>query len=89
MVTFDADMHDRGPRRVTIRRSKADQEGEGVTVAVLDVRRLKPVAHLKAWLGTTGIVDGPVFRPLWKERRVRDARLSDHSVAHIVQAGPQ
>jgi site-specific recombinase XerD len=28
-----------------------------------------------------------VFRPLWKGgRRVRDARLSDHAVARIVQA---
>ncbi len=107
--------------RVTIRRSKTDQEGEGAVVAVPEGRRLTPLAHLRAWLEAAGITEGAVFRPLWKgggrqgssgeaagkptggdgrhgsagpadgeptklHRRVRDARLSDHAVARIVQA---
>lgn len=72
--------------RVTIRRSKGDQEGEGATVAVPEGRRLKPVAHLKTWLEAAAITEGPVFRPFWKGGRVRSARLSDHAVARIVQA---
>ncbi len=36
--------------RVTIRRSKTDQEGAGATIAVPAGRRLKPVQHLDAWL---------------------------------------
>jgi len=89
--------------RVTIRRSKTDQEGAGAVVAVPDGRRLTPLRHLRAWLGAAGITEGPVFRPLWKGGgrpgssgparvrghggpRVRDARLSGHAVAHIVQA---
>ena len=72
--------------RVTIRRSKTDQEGEGATVAVPEGRRLTPLAHLRAWLEAAGISEGPVFRPLWKGGRVRPARLSDHAVARIVQA---
>jgi len=107
--------------RVTIRRSKTDQEGEGAVVAVPEGRRLTPLAHLRAWLEAAGITEGPVFRPLRKgggrqgssgeavekptrrggqqgsidpadgepttlHRRVRDARLSDHAVARIVQA---
>ena len=107
--------------RVTIRRSKTDQEGEGAVVAVPEGRRLTPLAHLRAWLAAARITEGAVFRPLWKgggrqgssgetdgeptggggqqgsvgpageeptklHRRVRDARLSDHAVARIVQA---
>jgi site-specific recombinase XerD len=74
--------------RVTIRRSKTDQEGEGQVVAVPEGRRLRPLVHLRAWLAASGIERGPLFRPLWKGgRRVRgDARLSDHAVARIVQA---
>jgi len=109
--------------RVTIRRSKTDQVGEGAVVAVPEGRRLTPLAHLRAWLEAAGITEGAVFRPLWKgggrqgssgeaagkltgvvgrhgsaepadgeptklHRRVRDARLSDHAVARIVQARP-
>ena len=56
-------------------------------MAVPEGRRLRPVAHLRAWLAASGIERGPLFRPLWKgSRRVRDARLSDHAVARIVQA---
>jgi len=106
--------------RVTIRRSKTDQEGEGAVVAVPEGRRLTPLAHLRAWLEAARITEGAVFRPLWKgggrqgssgeaagrptegsgrhgsagpadgeptklHRRVRDARLSDHAVARILQ----
>lgn len=72
--------------RVTIRRSKTDQDGTGAVVAVPEGRRLTPLAHLRAWLAAAGITEGAVFRPLWKGNRVRDARLSDHAVARIVQA---
>jgi len=72
--------------RVTIRRSKTDQDGEGAVVAVPEGRRLTPLAHLRAWLEAAAITEGPVFRPLWKGNRTRDARLSDHAVARIVQA---
>ncbi len=72
--------------RVTIRRSKTDQERAGAVVAVPEGRRLTPLTHLRAWLDGAGITEGAVFRPLWKGNRTRDARLSDHAVARIVQA---
>ena len=72
--------------RVTIRRSKTDQDSEGAVVAVPEGRRLTPLTHLRAWLEAAAITEGPVFRPLWKGNRTRDARLSDHAVARIVQA---
>ena len=72
--------------RVTIRSSKTDQEAQGAVVAVPEGRRLTPLAHLRAWLGAAAITEGPVFRPLRKGGRVRDARLSDDAVARIVKA---
>jgi integrase len=73
--------------RVTIRRSKTDQEGGGAVVAVPEGRYVRPLAHLRAWLSAAVIAEGPLFRPLWKSgARVRDARLSDHAVARILQA---
>ena len=72
--------------RVTIRRSKTDQDGIGAVVAVPEGRRLTPLAHLRVWLDAAGITEGAIFRPLWKGNRTREARLSDHAVARIVQA---
>jgi site-specific recombinase XerD len=72
--------------RAKIRRSKTDQEAEGAMVAVPEGRLLTPLAHLRAWLDAAGITEGAVFRPLWKGNRVRDARLSDHAVARVIQA---
>lgn len=44
--------------RVRITRSKTDQEGKGAVIAVPDGRRLRPVAHLFAWLERAGITEG-------------------------------
>jgi len=73
--------------RVTIRRSKTDQEGAGATIAVPAGRRLKPVGHLDAWLALAAIADGPLFRRLSQcGTRVLDVRMSDRSVAEVVKA---
>ena len=51
---------------VTIRRSKADQEGEGAIAAVTpDAMR-----HLRAWIDAAGIEGGPLFRSVLKGSRV-------------------
>ena len=50
--------------RLLIPRSKTDQTGEGVEVAVIRGVRLRPVAALQAWLAASGITTGPVFRPV-------------------------
>jgi site-specific recombinase XerD len=72
--------------RVTIRRSKTDQEGHGDVIAVPRGTIACPVAALKAWLEAAAITEGPVFRPIAKGRRVSDARLTDRSIAAIVKA---
>ena len=77
---------DRDGLRVTIRRSKTDQEGQGQTIAVPHGRHLRPVAAVKDWLASAGITDGPVFRSVSRSGRVRGAaRLTDQSVADIVK----
>lgn len=72
--------------RVTIRRSKTDQDGAGQEIAIPHGRHLRPVALVKEWLAAAGITEGPIFRPVGKGGRVRPLRLSAESVADIVKA---
>lgn len=73
--------------RVTIRRSKGDQEAVGATIAIPAGRRLKPVGHLDFWLERAAIAEGPLFRRLSQcGTRVLAECMSDRSVAEIVKA---
>jgi site-specific recombinase XerD len=71
--------------RVTIRRSKTDQEGQGVTIAIIKGGVYCPVRALKAWLDAAGISEGPVFRPVRKGGKVRSQRLTAKSVCDLVK----
>jgi site-specific recombinase XerC len=70
--------------RITIRRSKTDQEGVGQTIAIVRGSIACPVAALKAWLEAAGITTGPLFRSIRKGGKV-GARLTDQSVSDIVR----
>ena len=72
--------------RVTIRHSKTDQEGQGVTIAIARGDVACPVKALRGWLGAASIDAGPLFRPINKAGRVAEKRLTDRSVANIVKA---
>ncbi len=73
--------------RVTVRRSKTDQEGRGAVVAVPEGRQLRPVAALEAWLRAAGVTEGPVFRRLSRDgARATAEPMSDRAVARVVQA---
>ena len=72
--------------RVTIRRSKTDQEDMGATIAIIRGGACCPVKALRAWLDAAGISDGPIFRPVRKGGRVRDQRLTAKSVCNLVKA---
>ncbi|MCJ2099716.1 site-specific integrase, partial [Methylobacterium sp. E-046] len=50
--------------RVTVRRSKVDQEGRGFEKAIPHGRFVRPVALVREWLDAAGISAGPVFRPV-------------------------
>ena len=72
--------------RVVIRRSKADQEGEGAMVAIPHGDRLRPVAALDAWLAAARVAEGFVFRRIGRAGQVTDEPMSDRAVARLVQA---
>jgi len=71
---------------VTIRGSKADQERQGVTIAIARGDIACPVKALREWLDAAGIEAGPIFRPIDKAGTVRGSRLTDRSVANIIKA---
>jgi site-specific recombinase XerD len=72
--------------KIIIRRSKTDQEGHGVTIAIARGVTTCPVKAVKAWLLAAGIGDGALFRPVAKGGRLGAERLTDQSVCSIVQA---
>ncbi|MHC2087429.1 tyrosine-type recombinase/integrase [Methylobacterium sp. CM6244] len=71
--------------RVTIRRSKSDQDGEGAVLAIGRTgRETCPVAAYTGWLTASGIVEGAVFRGISRHGRIGE-RLSTDAVSEIVQ----
>ncbi len=72
---------------ITLRRSKTDQEGAGRKVGVPygGTPATCPVRAVRAWLDVAGIVEGPVFRSVTRHGHVGAERLSDRTVALIVQ----
>jgi site-specific recombinase XerD len=71
--------------RVTIRRSKTDQEGAGRVIAVARGEVHCPVAAVQEWLQAADITTGPVLRRVGKRGRVNNEALSDRSVAALVK----
>jgi integrase len=55
--------------RVTIRHSKTDQEGQGITIAIARGDVACPIKALREWLSAGGIEAGPLFRPINKAGR--------------------
>jgi integrase len=73
--------------RVTLRRSKTDQEGIGRTVGIpcSPNPSMCPVAAVRAWLGAAAIIGGPVFREVQGSGRVGQARLASRVVGTVVK----
>lgn len=72
--------------RVTIRKSKTDQTGEGATIAVCRGGACCPVKAIRAWLTAAGITEGPIFRPVGKGSKVKNTRLTAQTVCDLVKA---
>lgn len=77
--------------RITIRRSKTDQEGAGREIGIVRGRHplTDPVAALADWREAAGIEDGPIFREVDRGDRVGSARLSDRAVARIAKGAAE
>lgn len=74
--------------KVTIRRSKTDQEGRGHIVAVPYGAWLQtcPVRNLRAWLEASEVKDGPLFRTVTPDGMgVRPWALTDRQLANMVK----
>ncbi len=72
---------------VTIRRSKTDQEGAGRMVGIpygSDPHSC-PVRSFRAWLESSQIVEGPLFRPINRHGHIATAPLLPKAVALIVK----
>jgi len=71
---------------IHLRRSKTDQDGRGRKVAIPFARgAVCPVVALQEWLETSGISEGPIFRPVNRHGAIADAALSAQAVALVVK----
>ena len=72
--------------RVTIRKSKTDQEGLGATIAVAPGSIARPVDAVRVWIGAAGISEGALFRPVTRTGKISPRRLSARAIAELVKA---
>jgi site-specific recombinase XerD len=87
LVALDvADLEETEGMRVSIRRSKTDQEGKGEVIAIVRGSVNCPVKAVKNWLQAISITEGTMFRPVTRGGRVGNSRLTDKSVASIIKA---
>jgi integrase len=72
---------------VCLRRSKTDQGGAGRTVGIPYGSNLAtcPVRAWRAWLETSGITEGPAFRPVDRHGHIGATRLSPPAVALVLK----
>lgn len=72
---------------VTIRRSKTDQEAEGRKIGIPYGSNPDtcPIRSLQDWLEQTGIVEGPLFRPINRHGKMASTRLSAGAIAEVVK----
>jgi site-specific recombinase XerD len=73
--------------KITVRRSKTDQFGEGLTKGLpyFENKFYCPVVTLQKWLNISRITKGPLFRKISKGSRLSENRLSDQTVALIIK----
>tara|TARA_B100001559_G_scaffold307852_1_gene300463 strand:+ start:51 stop:1004 length:954 start_codon:yes stop_codon:yes gene_type:complete len=73
--------------KITIKRSKTDQFGEGMTKGLpyFTNEMYCPVKNLKDWLKLSKIKNGPIFRRFAKGSSLTKYRLTDQSVVLIIK----
>jgi site-specific recombinase XerD len=71
--------------RVTIRKSKTDQESKGAVVAICHGLIACPVAALKDWMAAANVTEGPLFRQVRRGGHVTANRLGGEAVRRVVK----
>ena len=73
--------------KITLRRSKTDQFGEGLIKGLpyFTNKKYCPVISLKNWLNLSKIKTGPIFRRFAKGSILTNHRLTDQSVVLIIK----
>ena len=73
--------------KITVRRSKTDQFGEGMIKGLpfFSNEKYCPVTNLKNWLILSKIKTGPIFRRFAKGSILTRHRLTDQSVVLIIK----
>ena len=73
--------------KITVKRSKTDQFGEGLTKGLpyFESKFYCPVTTLQKWINISKITKGPLFRKISKGSKLSENRLSDQTVALIIK----
>ena len=73
--------------KITVRRSKTDQFGEGSLKALpyFDNSQYCPVVSLQKWIEISKIKSGPLFRRFTKGLNLSENRLTDQTVALLIK----
>tara|TARA_B110000438_G_C15683917_1_gene593632 strand:+ start:97 stop:1053 length:957 start_codon:yes stop_codon:yes gene_type:complete len=73
--------------KITLRRSKTDQFGEGLVKALpyFNSSQYCPVVSVKKWIEISKINSGPLFRRFVKGSNLSEKRLSDQTVALLIK----
>ncbi len=73
--------------KITIRRSKTDQFGEGMTKGIpyFSNKNFCPASHLKKWIELAKITGGPIFKRFTKGGTLTPNRLTDQTVVLIIK----
>ena len=89
IVALDYDDLDFVPEglKISIRRSKTDQFGEGMIKALpyFDSSQYCPVVSLKDWIAVSKINSGSLFRRFSKGSRLTENRLTDQTIALLIK----
>ncbi len=89
IVSLDYDDLDFVPEglKITLKRSKTDQFGEGTLKGLpyFDSSQYCPVLSLKKWIETSNINSGALFRRFSKGSKLTDNRLTDQTVALLIK----
>jgi len=90
LVALDvADIDTRGNKlTVTLRRSKTDQEGQGLykSIPSMEDATICPVAAYRAWLDAAKIQSGLVFRSIDRWGHTHEGQMDGREVARIVKS---